>query len=1584
MLWQRAVGAGAGLLGPTLLAVSCLLSGLPRCDADLLTMLFEFGGGGAAEDMMTALRMLDAMKELADMVKARPLNLSYTMPDGTSPGWRFCAPVPKIRLDAGVMDVLNAAGPQGQIYCCLAVPLGLGALGGELTPISSWADGPWRSTWTKQLVIEQYTAGGYWEMREGRCEVKQGEPSGSGTVFASWPSSLPLPVGEAQVQDPKAAFVIEAVESLDSMMLMGNALADVASGKVQSVDVVPLTNGLMQLAAPQMYLLQEFAAVAEKLPKSTDELKDKVKGLRGKFDSEVAGPVKAGLATFVDELMSGKRHRELADKFQLISGLSTAGVLLAASGVVWAIRNLRSVRSHVKQLSDRELLPLPFCDTFVEMVQGFGVIFFTVFLGFIRLMIRYCCFCSFCPCRRASCLRQSLHDIRCWSMKLHPVLLKEQEEAGTLPRTLRGWLAAWTPSRHIWVLTDIHTARIRWPLLSAIYVAWQLTKKFGNEGTLKDCKFIREFMLMELDLKNLYEWATIVEYLIVLIEGIVVFAIFFWVFIGNATNHSPSWLVVSIIGVALEGCWQGTKCFHRANGVKECFPNARAFDAMNCYWEIAVRLMLISAMLRLLWESTMNTLVGHLSEVERRSARYVKHRLQCEYTTSQRQCMLCNEILASKNAEGDHWKKCHVGMVPITEWTKTIEEDVGLFEGMQLAKMKGFLVDAINITGRPVQCAEEQDTNAVGSGGTSGDGAAADTRLPSESSREPAQASRQVSLTSAQPRQVPASEPSTLRQTVSRATALLTGSPVPEQAQVVPGASRAQALGAVQASARMAAAFQIAAKRRDQKEIKVARKASQNKDNEVMSSDGESDSDGEPVDGAALNQRSRVIPTFIPTLLWIAMLPPILYLAPLCMREIATLRSFYNKSRDLLGISERFWMAAAPGINHAQAEALLVVGEHKQYVSATPHPTFSLVQLLAELSVDPSPLMPALGASVHCCGGLKPTAKERAIVYDCVDGITTMVNGFPDDKDAYDAVLFFSDASLDVHESRLAKRIKLASPTGSPCEEIVYNLTSKMLAQNSEDAIKSLKRALNQTDELQDPRQPFATQLWTILDWEQFARVEAVCSFTNIQQVTRYIIDEYVMDIFPLPDFVRKMINDKLAEYLGPFGNIWYVYHTDNRTQVLVDTINIIRRDVHKDVLPLVYLGLVVAKVLAFLYILFLMVILSRTYRVKIAQLMTQKGSYTLRTIQRRRTSRNLGLFEATVFPGYVCTTCFIAFFLIQYVLIAIFVGIALCCLDATRPIVWASIKPMLKTLLVMIFVKVVILKEVFFRRVIQDESGEVRRHWLYSIAVPAFMLCNFLIGSLFGVLRFAIGMICAMFACTRVDVLVVPESIEFLDWAHYSFMSVVLMSEKEYCPVKRMALRCFMGRGLYGSWQLREIFADADDQQAPGVTASASAEGAVLYYRTTQQAKGKKKLNEVLDEEAPEPGQSVAAERMARRAQAYKPPSRALLRWHLALTLARNPILQLSRKKRIIADRERLEEESIARSYLQGAAGYAGSAWQTIVARTARTPRAEDAQPLAEAAGAPAATASAGVIEMSSMRLASRRTSGDTAGGGH
>lgn len=254
---------------------------------------------------------------------------------------------------------------------------------------------------------------------------------------------------------------------------------------------------------------------------------------------------------------------------------------------------------------------------------------------------------------------------------------------------------------------------------------------------------------------------------------------------------------------------------------------------------------------------------------------------------------------------------------------------------------------------------------------------------------------------------------------------------------------------------------------------------------------------------------------------------------------------------------------------------------------------------------------------------------------------------------------------------------------------------------------------------------------------------------------------------------------------------------------------------------------------------------------------------------QRSRSRRNL--FEATLFPGYVFSACYLSYQVVHGVIIMIFAFAATLLIDPVRTEVGRYVWNFAKTLCIMVLVKTILLRMVLFEKILLDGS-EVKRLFWHSVLFPAFVVSNFVLGLYLGVARGVLGVLILLCRSSRVDISVVPEGVTIVsDAAYQSFLAVVAMAEKEYNPTKRAFLKCIFGHQIYAS----------------------------VYLRSTAS-----------ENEAAEPGAARPEDASPNRDVATK-WQRAVVRWHLALTLARNPTLQLDRGHRLEHARQEAQRQA-------------------------------------------------------------------------
>jgi len=165
----------------------------------------------------------------------------------------------------------------------------------------------------------------------------------------------------------------------------------------------------------------------------------------------------------------------------------------------------------------------------------------------------------------------------------------------------------------------------------------------------------------------------------------------------------------------------------------------------------------------------------------------------------------------------------------------------------------------------------------------------------------------------------------------------------------------------------------------------------------------------------------------------------------------------------------------------------------------------------------------------------------------------------------------------------------------------------------------------------------------------------------------------------------------------------------------------------------------------------------------------------------------------------------------------------------------------------------------IFDGKLVDVKSGQVMRPVAFSFMFPVFIVANFYVASLLGVIRIAIAVCIKMLEAVRLD----RPAADVADGGHSSFLSVVTMASHEYNPIRRVGLRMITG-----------TLGDADH--------SSSGRSVYAAWRRIQD---------------PEANHTRGKRSVARK------------RWDLAITLIRNPTLQSHRCHAAPVSRDEMEE---------------------------------------------------------------------------
>lgn len=627
--------------------------------------------------------------------------------------------------------------------------------------------------------------------------------------------------------------------------------------------------------------------------------------------------------------------------------------------------------------------------------------------------------------------------------------------------------------------------------------------------------------------------------------------------------------------------------------------------------------------------------------------------------------------------------------------------------------------------------------------------------------------------------------------------------------------------------------------------------------------------------------KRRRLPIFMSTLLLLSVIPSAIMLRPSIVKDIMDAYNYWSWSADILTFGDSFWMIVG-GVNKTQAAELRLIGQSLSKltggaVSDTTTASIAVTKFLTTLNPDKKPILLPLAGMVHCCGGrmagmrkVAPACENQTV--EIVMGLSSFSKLIPGKPDAQDAARWVAQRDTDKAfqnyggEPPGATAIKEAlimqehrGRVGHTCHVYAYELMNSMLGTwddgirhpTSDQNISNAKEALTIKN---DEGDLVVLDIWRTLEPKQFANASRRLTLLlgdGGQEATAAAIHGAIQGL--LPGYLQPVFEPLLIVAIQQIK-----YRANNVSQTVNDTIAFRNQFIyHRDVilyraLPIVFWGTVVGKALGTIYVMFLLKWIVDSYCKRYAESALAE-EHREDALPRHHNVGSGGMYEATVFPGYVLSTCYLSFKWLEFWTKFWFAFAALMTIDSIREAFVEWVWNQLKIFFFSWVLNKFILAKLLFSKILVDSGGEIRHPVVYSVMFPAFVICNFVVGVYSGITRAIIGICFLMVKISRCDQLCIPvewQNSFGLDWAYGSFLSVVAMAEREYHPIKRMALKSFGGDQIYDSW----IFLATKDQPA-----------------------------------------SVMADVAERQRKA-----RARNRWHLYLTLIRNPMLMLERKHRL------------------------------------------------------------------------------------
>lgn len=298
-------------------------------------------------------------------------------------------------------------------------------------------------------------------------------------------------------------------------------------------------------------------------------------------------------------------------------------------------------------------------------------------------------------------------------------------------------------------------------------------------------------------------------------------------------------------------------------------------------------------------------------------------------------------------------------------------------------------------------------------------------------------------------------------------------------------------------------------------------------------------------------------------------------------------------------------------------------------------------------------------------------------------------------------------------------------------------------------------------------------------------------------------------------------------------------------------------------------------------------------------------------------------LFEATLFPGFVFSAVYLSGQLIYFLAFIPFILLGVALTPRVNAVAGQQAATVFAPIVLIILLKQVVKQ--FFKRVVHDRDQNIRHLRVYGIVFPALIFCNFIIGQLYGIARLVTAIAFSIGRCSRVDKLCAPQKYSRFDRGYTSFMCVVSLAAREYNPTKRVMLELIAGDRIWSSWYLRERHgrlsgggrtqmpltggssygmeqaeSGAADLLDSGYFARGAAAGTAMRLRPPGQHAAIEMEQDGSSYFAADGylAEAAAAGTALRLGPQAVKTSRAKIRWHLALLLLRNPMLQMQRKQ--------------------------------------------------------------------------------------
>lgn len=468
-------------------------------------------------------------------------------------------------------------------------------------------------------------------------------------------------------------------------------------------------------------------------------------------------------------------------------------------------------------------------------------------------------------------------------------------------------------------------------------------------------------------------------------------------------------------------------------------------------------------------------------------------------------------------------------------------------------------------------------------------------------------------------------------------------------------------------------------------------------------------------------------------------------------------------------------------------------------------------------------------------------------------------------------------------------------PVGRMMAELV-GVTAYPGAGTISERACEVARVLEQ--QLED--QPMALGFWTQFDAVELAEI------TRQLGLTTSFTQHYVPAVLGL--FVPSETGELNKYVVGFMTDLLFDAGVPDRERREVEFIQ-------KEVMPNVFWSVVVANLVAFAAVVWPLLKIHESYRQRLREVI-KGGQLDPGNTQHRKDDKSL--FQATSFPGFVFSTCWLAFHIVYYLAITppllVFIWRSPTFYPATKEFFSGKTGE----LAVMFLMKRLFLRLILFDRCMMDSSGDVRSLVVFGVYFPVLIFLNFIVAQYQGIIR---AFMCSIYVGTSILRVDMPAMnalrvfgigpLKLRDAAYNSFLDVVTLAAAEYNPAKRAAVSCIVGDSAYAAWYVSEqqnrTFVT---KQVTGDTMAVAGTGGTTMMGTTMMGSPPSTASMQTMSGASMQTMGRTMRPLVTGVHRSRPTkiSRARIRWHLAVTLIRNPALTLQRGWRLEQDREKVE----------------------------------------------------------------------------